>query len=929
MSRRVNKLAVSAALMSGVLLLGAGMSACSKGESAEKLLADARQYQQKGDHKAALIQLKNALEKSPDLAEARFQLASLYNDLGEPLAAEKEIRRAIALKYPAEKTTPVLARTLLMQGEFQKVLDETANDKSEAVQVLRGDAYLSLGADKAAQAEEAFQAALKLRPNSGEALVGLARVASLRKDLDGAIRFGEEAVSKDPQNPAVWSFKGDLLRFQDKPAEALAAYQQVVKLKPDHRSAHLEIAYLLVADGKYDAAQTSLDAARKLTPNNFIVLYTQALLDYSRGKYTAAQENLLKVLRVAPNHMPTLLLAGAVELNTGSVKQAEQYLRKYLEANPDNVYARKMLAGALLKSGQAPDALSVLGPALKGEQQDASLLALAGETYMQARDFDKATSYFSKATVLDPQKALLRTSLGLSKLAQGDKTGAVAEMERAAALDSSSLEAGLALLRTELGLEHFDKALQIATELEKKHGDRPVVHNTKGGIYLAKKDLPKARASFEKALSLDKTYLPSMINLAQIDLQDRKFDLARQRFDPLLQKDPKNVEAMTALANIAVLENKPEVATNWLIKAATENPDALAPALQLAVHYMRGNEAVKAVTLLRKYQVAHAASPELLDVLGQAQLATKDQAGALETFSKLASVMPKSAVPLYRIGVAQQLAKNEAAAVDSLKKAVALDADYLPAYQGLIGIAVAKRDYEQALTLARQVQKQQPKQPPGYLFEGDIYEAQQKPAQALVAYEKALTLSLGAPNIFLKIHNTLRAQGKEKEAAQRLAQWRKDKPDDFAVALLEAEGNIRDKNYKLAATQLEALQKKKVDDVIVLNNLAWVYQQLKDPRALAVAEHAYKLQSSHPSVVDTLGWLLIEQGNTTRGIELLRKAIAAVPDERAAGELRYHLAYGLHKSGDKAGARKELEKLLASGAQFPQLEEARSLLKQL
>lgn len=929
MSRRVNKLAVSAAVMSGVLLLGAGMSACGKGESAEKLLAEARQYQQKGDSKAALIQLKNALEKNPDLAEARFQLASLYVEGSDPLAAEKEIRRAMALHYDSEKTAPVLARSLLMQGEYQKALDETVNAKSDAVQVLRGDAYLGLGADKAPQAEEAYQAALKLRSNNGEALVGLARVASVRKDLDAAIRYSEEALAKDPQNPAVWSFKGDLLRFQDKPAEALAAYQQVIKLKPDHRSAHLEIAYLLVADGKYDAAQASLDKARKLAPNNFIVLYTQALLDHSRGKYAAAQENLLKVLRVAPNHMPSLLLAGAVELNIGSMKQAEQYLRKYLEANPDNLYARKMLAGALLKSGQAPDALSVLGPALKSEQQDANLLALAGETYMQARDFDKATNYFSKATALDPQKALLRTSLGLSKLAQGDEKGALAEMERAAALDTSSLEAGLALLRTELGLEHFDKALQIANELEKKHGDRPVVHNTKGGIYLAKKDVAKARASFEQALAVDKTYLPAMINLAQIDLQDRKFDQARQRFEPLLQKDPKNVEAMTALANIAVLENKPEVATNWLIKAATENPEALTPALQLAIHYMRGNEAGKAVTLLRKYQVAHAASPELLDVLGQAQLANKDQPGALETFSKLASVMPKSAVPLYRIGVAQQAGKNEAAAVESLKKAVALDADYLPAFQGLIGIAVAKGEFDNALTLARQVQKNKPKQPPGYLFEGDVYEIQQKPAQAQAAYEKALALSQGAPNIFLKIHNNLHAQGKDKEAAQRLAQWRKDKPDDFAVALLEAEVNLRDKNYKQAAAQLEALQKKKPDDVIVLNNLAWAYQQLKDPRALPTAEQAYKLQSTHPSVVDTLGWLLIEQGNTTRGIELLRKAIAAVPDERAAGELRYHLAYGLHKAGDKAGARKELEKLLASGAQFPQLDEARALMKQL
>jgi Flp pilus assembly protein TadD len=77
--------------------------------------------------------------------------------------------------------------------------------------------------------------------------------------------------------------------------------------------------------------------------------------------------------------------------------------------------------------------------------------------------------------------------------------------------------------------------------------------------------------------------------------------------------------------------------------------------------------------------------------------------------------------------------------------------------------------------------------------------------------------------------------------------------------------------------------------------------------------------------MDTLGYLLVEQGKLERGLALLRKAAGLAPQ---AGEIRYHLAVGLHKSGDKAGARKEVEAALA-GAQFAQADDARSLLKQL
>jgi Flp pilus assembly protein TadD len=112
---------------------------------------------------------------------------------------------------------------------------------------------------------------------------------------------------------------------------------------------------------------------------------------------------------------------------------------------------------------------------------------------------------------------------------------------------------------------------------------------------------------------------------------------------------------------------------------------------------------------------------------------------------------------------------------------------------------------------------------------------------------------------------------------------------------------------------------------IILNNLALAYQQEKDARATATAELAFKYAPDSPEVMDTLGWLLVEQGNTARGLPLLQKAASLSPK----ADVRYHLAVALNKSGDKAGARKELEKLLSGNTDFAKVGEAKALLKTL
>lgn len=924
----INRQKIITVIVSVTILCMGGMTACGKTQTSETLVAEAKQYQQKGDNKAAIIQLKNALQKNPEDAEVRYILGTIYNETADFPSAEKELRKALSLGMNPAKVSPDLGKSLLMQGKFQAVLDEIkqvpGEKESAEISVSRGNAYLALG--KGQEAKESFEQALKNKPDFPDALIGLARHSITEKNIDAATGFTEQAVTKNPQNTDVVLFKGDFLRAQGKVELALAAYDQALKLQPDNNSAHTNKAFLEIEAGKFDLAQGDIDAVRKTSPNSLIIFYAQALLDFRQGKHAAALESLQKVLRAAPEHMPSVLLAGAVQLALGSLPQAEQHLKKYLERDPGNVYARKLMASTLLKSHRTQNAIDVLVPALKSVQQDdIQLLALAGELYMQAGDYTKATEYFAKASALAPKAAELHSALGLSRLALGENDRAVAEMETAAAMDTKSPKAGVLLVMTHLRLKEYDKALTAVKALEKEQPDSPLAYNLKGAAYLGKNDSVAARASFEKALSIQPVNLPAVMNLVQLDLLDKKPEVAKKRLEAMLEKDKKNSQVMTALANLALSQGQAKEATTWLENASKENPDALQPAMLLATHYLRIGEKQKALTHAQKLQGSNSSSPEVLNILAQAQFANDDKPAALETYTRLAAMKPDSAPAQFFIATVHMAMQNEPAASDALKKSLSLQSDYLEAQLALASLEAKRGNYEQALTIARQIQKKNIKSPVGFELEGDLLMAQKKPDLAVKAYEQAFTVSKNG-SLMVKLHASLGQTGKGKAADIRLAQWLKEHPADTIARMYQAGIYLASKQNKAAIEQYQAVLQQNAKNIPALNNLAWLYQQEKDPRALEYAEKANQLAPDNPAILDTLGWMLVEQGNITRGLPLLQKAASVAPEAVA---IRYHLVLGLVKSGDKVKARKELEQILATGKTFPQVEEAKTLLKQL
>jgi len=472
---------------------------------------------------------------------------------------------------------------------------------------------------------------------------------------------------------------------------------------------------------------------------------------------------------------------------------------------------------------------------------------------------------------------------------------------------------------------NFDKALETVAALEARQPGNATVFNLRGAIYSAKGDFANARKWYERALEVKPNSMVATMNLVELDLREKNPDAARRRFQAILAIDQANAEAMLGMAGVAEATGQESEYVSWLDKSAKAAPRLPSPRVLLAKYYLRKNDLVRALTAAREAQSLSPDNPEVLDVLGTIQLSARETDNAVATYSKLAGLRPDDPVAQYRLATAQAANANIGAARSSVNKALALRPDYLPGEILLASIELDAGHYREALKITQRVEEKHPESASGFALQGNILMAQKQFAAALQAYEKAFAINKTGL-LMVKVHQALSAAGNVKEADTRLRQWFKDQPNDVIARLYLAQTYLKARQNKQAIEQYQLLLQADPTHIRALNDLAWLYQQEKDPRALTTAEQGYKVAPDDADIMDTLAWILIERGNTTRGLELLQKAAEKAP---ASSEIRYHLAVALAKSGDKARARQELQDLLAKNHKFMQREAAQTLLKQL
>ena len=230
-----------------------------------------------------------------------------------------------------------------------------------------------------------------------------------------------------------------------------------------------------------------------------------------------------------------------------------------------------------------------------------------------------------------------------------------------------------------------------------------------------------------------------------------------------------------------------------------------------------------------------------------------------------------------------------------------------------------------ALAWAADLQQVHPGAVYGDELTGDVHVARKEYQQAATAYALAYD-KVGNQLLAQKLYQSRLQAGETEAAHAALRQWLAAHPEDVSTRGLLAQTLFGAGQSAEAIEEYKKLLEYAPDKVSALNNLAWLYQAENNSEGIKYAERAYKLVPNRPEVIDTLGWLLVQHGETNRGLVLLQEAVTKAPQ---LPDIRYHMAVALEQAGRREEARKELDYLLKSGKPFPERDEAVALRKKL
>ena len=891
-------------------------------------LAEARGYLQEGKIEAAVIQLKNALQENPEDIDARLLLGTVYLRLGDGVSAEKEINRAVRLNASKELWQVELGQALLLQKKFDQILksiepDPTLSGTIQAgVYNLRGKAYLATGS--LTESRDSFQRALSSRPGDEIAELGLARVTIAEGDIAGGREQLDAFLANNPDNAEARILRGEVLKRLQQNGLALADYSHVLNMNPSNLRALLGRTILYLQLANYDLAAKDLETLNRVAANSPIVIYLNGVSAFQQQKIKEAETYILQVLNLIPNHPQSQLIYGAILFGNGEFVQADEYLSRALAALPEHLPTIKLLAATRIKLRQFEKAITVLESGMRSHPEDAQIIAMLGNVYLQTGRFEEGSELLAKAVEHMPDLASLRTQLAFGLLARGETKGAIDELQSAVDLGQDLIQADVLLVLSHLKNKEIEEALKASQALENRSPDNPLAYNLTGLAYLASGDEARAREKFNKALEIDPTFVTAQINLARIELSHNRLDETEQRFLAVLEKAPANMTALVGLAGLEERKNNREGMYEWLLKAQERNPKSSRPGVLLAQAYLRDGENLKALRTARETITVFPDNAEALRILGMAQLAVGETNSAIQSYKQL-TIVQKTPQNLTLLANTLKQVKNYREARTVLATALELDPNNLSALTSLGDIAIREGEFAESIEVASRIQSNYPGQRIGYEMEAVALLRQKKIEEGIALYEKAYQIQQSS-ELALRLAQLYKLQGAEQKALSQLSDWLQNHPEDaetrsvYAIMLQQVGDNEK------AVVEYEAVLRKLPDNVMALNNLAWLYQIDKNKRAIELSERAFRLSPEKPEIVDTYGWILVNFGEYEKGLGFLKEAFAKMPDNP---EVAFHVGYALSKTGRNEEAKKVLARIVRDHSDSPYAAEAGALAAEL
>ena len=466
---------------------------------------------------------------------------------------------------------------------------------------------------------------------------------------------------------------GELLRRQDRCAEAAAVYAEVLRQNPDFPEAHTKLSFVLYCSGDGEDALREAKAALLLAPRNAEAHKNAGLALHLLGKPDAALAEYQEALRIKPDYDAVRYDIALVLYSKRDLDGAIAEYKKAIALNPDLVDARYNLAIILNEQGQLDAALQQYREAKRRAPGRFDIRMNLGNVLFAKGMYPEAMSEYRELTAMYPDTTMALNALAATLYATRDFQGAEKEYRKAAAVDPTDPKTflGLGLVYEYQNKPNLGAALEQYRRAKELDANSPEASRDVGRVLLSQRKVSEALKELQEAVTLGPSSADTHDLYAQALMLSGDANAAITEFKESLGLDPKQVSVMLELA--AALEKKGDwaAALNEYHQAAIAADIAAAPR-QPGVGY-------------RTYDAAHQYK-EAQERFNQ-QLAALRKAGKSAEAARLETSIRN-----------QQSAANAAQTLDSLMLSASQAFDERR-------FDDSERDYKKALAIAEKLQR--------------------------------------------------------------------------------------------------------------------------------------------------------------------------------------------------------------------------------
>lgn len=430
---------------------------------------------------------------------------------------------------------------LALQQSLRNARPDTINDKLQANALILEEIH---DTKKALSLFEQMTAPFHLQSAGYHVLFSDFAVRAHQLDLAWQEAFKALEVNKNSEDAALRVL---FLSQDSKRVQGLRFVQQFLNKHPQSRTLYLNYINALTEDGDYTAAIKAIKRMQKFSPEDFDLLYFQALIHYDAQQWSDARRVLNQFVEIQQQRQKSLpkesstadeKLLDARKLLVSIYKAEKKYRLAFTELNKiqDQDQDAELLmekARLLTALGSVKEALSVLDVASQAFPENrGSFLWLGGNLLNESGRTDEAIVYYNDALKELPTNSDIKYALAILY----DKRGEVWPAEK--------------LLR----------------EVMREEPDLADAYNALGYIFAERNyNLEESQELLEKALMLDPSNPYIMDSMGWLQFRLKNYDVALEYLERAFEEKPE-AEVAAHLAEVYVAKGDQNKAREVLKK---------------------------------------------------------------------------------------------------------------------------------------------------------------------------------------------------------------------------------------------------------------------------------------------------------------------------------------------------------------------------